>query len=256
MSGSLQRRFGSITADQVARLDRAALELGVEMVQLMEVAGFQVARLAWQRLRGRPGQVHVVAGRGHNGGDGLVAARHLAAWGCSVSAAVLADAGALDELMSCQVTAARGADVAVELCSRADAALRGVSGADLVVDALLGTGLRQPPRALHAEVIESLNGHAVLSVDIPRGLDASSGEAPGAVVRATATCTLTAMKRGMWIDAARRFTGEVVVADIGMPRRAWEMCAIDQPTAVGGGRLLRVPATEQGRRDREGDRPG
>lgn len=246
MSESPERRFGSVTAEQVACLDRAAVDLGVEMVQLMEVAGFQVARRAWQMLRSRPGRVHVVAGRGHNGGDGLVAARHLATWRCSVSAAVLADQAALDELMTRQVGAARGAGVAVEISAHPQRAVHGVAGAALVIDALLGTGLRQPPRAPQAEVIGSL-GHTVLnapvlSVDVPSGLDASTGSAPGECLRATSTCTLVAVKAGMWSDSARRFTGEVVVADIGIPPGAWERCRLHPPTAVHGGRLVRVAA--------------
>lgn len=237
MSSSLQRRLGSLTAADVARLDATAVELGIDIVQLMEVAGFQVARCAWRLLGRRAGRVHVVAGRGHNGGDGLVAARYLAAWGCGVTAAVLGDEAGLDDLMRRQRTAAVAAAVAVRVSPVPGVLLRGVDGADLVIDALLGTGLREPPRPAHAEVIASLHGR-VLSIDVPSGLDATTGAEHGGAVRATTTCTLTAMKRGLWNPAARVHAGEIVVADIGMPEAVWARCGLSAPTSLRGGRLI------------------
>jgi NAD(P)H-hydrate epimerase len=109
--------------------------------------------------------------------------------------------------------------------------------AAIVVDALLGTGLREPPRPAHAEVIAALRG-TVLSVDVPSGLDTGSGTAPGVAVRAHTTCTLAAMKRGLWSAAALVYTGEIVVADIGMPMQAWERCGLTAPTSLRGGRLI------------------
>ena len=82
--------LGDLTSEQVASLDAAAAECGVSTLQLMEIAGWQVARCAWRHL-GRPAGVTVVAGYGNNGGDGLVAARHLATWGCAVRVLVLGD---------------------------------------------------------------------------------------------------------------------------------------------------------------------
>jgi NAD(P)H-hydrate epimerase len=239
---SPQQRYGSITAAESARLDAAAIHLGVQMAQLMEIAGFQVARCAWRMLGHRPGAVHIVAGRGHNGGDGLVAARHLGAWGCHVSASVLGELDGLDALMLAQLSAAEGAGVAVRLSTQAGEVLEAAPKARLVVDALLGTGLRQPPRDVHAQVITGLSG-TILSIDVPSGLDATSGDAPGAVVRATTTCTLAAVKRGMWQRAAWAHIGELLVADIGLPLRAWEACQLPPPTAVRAGRIVRVLLT-------------
>lgn len=237
MSSSLQRRFGSLTSDEAARLDAAALQLGVDIAQLMEVAGFQVARCVWRILGRRAAPVHVVAGHGHNGGDGLVAARHLTGWGCSVTAAVLGDGDALDPLLRQQRAAAIGAGVAVHVSDRAADVLAGSAGAAVVVDALLGTGFRGPPRPAYAEVIAGVRG-TVLSVDVPSGLDATTGSAPGAAVRAHTTCTLAGMKRGLWSVPAREYCGEIVVADIGMPLRAWQSCGLSAPTSLRGGRLV------------------
>jgi hydroxyethylthiazole kinase-like uncharacterized protein yjeF len=237
VSSSLQRRFGSLTSEEASRLDAAAVELGVDIAQLMEVAGFQVARCAWRILGRRAGRVHVVAGHGHNGGDGLVAARHLAGWGCAVTAGVLSDPAALDTLLRQQRVAAGGAGVLVRVSQRPGDVLHGVDGAAIVLDALLGTGLREPPRPRHAETIAGVRG-TVLSIDVPSGLDASTGAAPGAAVHAHTTCTLAGMKRGLWNDAARVYTGEIVVADIGMPEQAWQRAGLNAPTSLRGGRMV------------------
>lgn len=239
MSTTPQRRLGSLSAEEAARLDAAAVELGLDIAQLMEVAGFQVARCAWSVLGRRSARVHVVAGRGHNGGDGLVAARHLAAWGCSVSALVLAEEESVDDLGRTQARAARGAGVAVTHSRDPEAAAGAAHGADLIVDALLGTGLREPARPPAAEVIEAMCG-VVVSIDVPSGLDATTGTAVGATVRAHTTCTLAAMKRGLWNPAAAEYAGRIVVADIGMPVTAWQRAGLAAPSGLRGGRMVTI----------------
>ncbi|MEO8897464.1 MAG: NAD(P)H-hydrate epimerase [Candidatus Dormibacter sp.] len=237
MSSSLQRRLGSLTSDEASRLDAAAVKAGIDIAQLMEIAGFQVARCAWRMMGRRATRIHVVAGRGHNGGDGLVAARHLSGWGCTVTAGILGDPDALDALIGRHCAAAAGVGVTVRVSKQPGDVVSGIDDAAIVVDALLGTGLREPPRPAHAEVIAGLRG-TILSIDVPSGLDASTGVAPGAAVRAHTTCTLAGMKRGLWNAAARAFTGEIVVADIGMSERVWQSCGLVAPTSLRGGRLV------------------
>jgi NAD(P)H-hydrate epimerase len=239
MNTAAQRRFGAVTPAQAAALDRAAVDLGVDILKLMEVAGFQVARLAWRMIGSRPRRVHVVAGHGNNGGDGLVAARHLAAWGCRVSAGVLREPERLSTLMEKQCHAARGAGASVTVSGAPRVAL-GDGACALVIDALLGTGLSEPPRPAHAEVIDRMR-LPVLSIDVPSGMDAADGQPLSAAVRATATCTLSACKRGFWEPGAVALTGAVHVADIGMPAEAWRRCGLTPPSAVRGGALRRVP---------------
>ncbi|MGH7722803.1 MAG: NAD(P)H-hydrate epimerase, partial [Candidatus Dormibacteria bacterium] len=163
MSSSLQRRLGSLTSEQASRLDAAAVDLGVGIVQLMEVAGFQVARCAWRMLGRRAARVHVVAGHGHNGGDGLVSARHLAGWGCEVTVGVLGDPEALDPLLLEQAAAAGGAGALVHVSEQPTDLVGRRDGIALIVDALLGTGLRRPPRPAYQEIIGSMHG-PVLSI--------------------------------------------------------------------------------------------
>jgi ADP-dependent NAD(P)H-hydrate dehydratase / NAD(P)H-hydrate epimerase len=232
--------FGNLTAEDVARLDAAALACGVTTLQLMEIAGWQVARCAWRHIGNSPSDIVVIAGYGNNGGDGLVAARHLATWGCTVTAIVVAGESRIQGIVREHVHSARACGVDVTISADAGAvASRGAPTA-LVIDAILGTGLRSAPRDPQASVIRAVNGSGrpILSVDVPSGLDATSGEAFDPCVRATLTCTLTAMKRGLWGGAAPGYAGEIWVADIGMPAAAWARAGLHQPPGVAGGELV------------------
>jgi len=232
--------FGDLTSEQVARLDSAALECGVTTLQLMEIAGWQVARCAYQHIGSQPGSITVVAGHGNNGGDGLVAARHIATWGCAVTAVVVADESRVAGLVRDHIVAARRCGVVVTVSADAAAVQPRIAGAALVIDAILGTGLQQAPRELQAAAIRALNtaNSPVLSVDIPSGLDATTGEAFDPCVRATLTCTLTAMKHGLRSGDGSVHAGELWVADIGMPAAAWERAGLRRPPGVTGGELV------------------
>jgi NAD(P)H-hydrate epimerase len=231
--------LGCLSSDDVARLDAAAADCGVSTLQLMEVAGWQVARCAWRRLA-RPSRVGVVAGYGNNGGDGLVAARHLATWGCAVRVLVLGDEARVTGIVHDHVVSARGCGVDVIVSSDPAAARGVIAEADLVIDAILGTGLKSAPREPQASAIRALNasGMPVLSVDVPSGLDATSGAAHDPTVHAALTCTLTAMKQGLRHGDAVAHAGEIWVADIGMPATAWVRAGLEQPTGVTGGELV------------------
>ncbi len=236
---TLKQRYGDLTAADGAALDAAAMAAGVELLQLMEVAGFQVARLAWRVNGSRPRAVHVVAGHGNNGGDALVAARHLSAWGCAVTAAVHAEPRRISGVVERQLHGAQSAGVALTVSADPRDA-QAPHAAVLLIDGLLGTGLTGPVRPTHASVIAGMRG-TILSIDVPSGLNADEGSAAGAAVRASVTCTLTACKRGFWSAAARRWTGDLHVADIGMPRQAWLSCGLTAPARVRGGTVCPVP---------------
>lgn len=231
--------LGDLTSDQVARLDAAAVACGVTTLQLMEVAGWQVARCAWQRLGGAAA-IGVIAGYGNNGGDGLVAARHLATWGCGVRVLVLGTESRVTGVVAGHVESARNCGIDVIVDADRAAVVDVIEDMELVVDAILGTGLRSAPREAQADAIRAINESAipVLSVDVPSGLDATTGEAFDPTVRATLTCTLTAMKRGLRRGDGGRQAGEIWVADIGMPAAAWLAAGLLQPPGVTGGELV------------------
>lgn len=194
-------------AEAMRALDRHAIEvLGVPGEVLMESAGRAVVDVVLAR---RPSRVHVVCGPGHNGGDGLVAARHLAIVGVAVDVELVA--------------APRG-DAAVQW-ERARAA--GVregdgAGADLVVDAIFGTGLARPVEGPAARAIERLNeaGVPVVAVDLPSGIDADRGAELGVAVRAAETVTFGMPKPGLALEPGRSLAGRVTVARIGIPEHA------------------------------------
>jgi NAD(P)H-hydrate epimerase len=241
MNDEATAEYGSLSADEVAALDAAAVQSGVSVMQLMEIAGWQVARCAWQVLHHAPGRVAVVAGRGNNGGDGMVAARHLVAWGCSVRAVVVAESeSSLRELLAAHVASARSCGVHTGFGTSTAAVQEAVRGAALVIDAVLGTGLHGAPRDADAAAIAAMEHTNVLAVDVPSGLDATTGEVHQPCVRAAETCTLTAMKRGLWTASGRAQAGAITVADIGMPVAAWRAAGLQAPHLVRGGELLRL----------------
>jgi NAD(P)H-hydrate epimerase len=222
----------------MSRVDRIMAEdLGIEVLQLMEVTGRAVA--AWTRERflggdARDKRVLVLAGSGGNGGDGMVAARHLHAWGARPVVWLSHDASALASFMT--GTAAHQIRsllaMALPVHSPPHPDLRdplALPGADVIIDALLGFGLSGPPRGAAASLIVAANTHPapVLAIDLPSGLDAGSGIPYDPCIRADATLTLALPKTGLLTPTARRVTGEIAVADIGIPPEVYARLGID-----------------------------
>ena len=164
---------------EMAELDRAAMDAGTPSLQLMENAGRAVAEQARDMLGGicSGRRVVVAAAKGNNGGDGLVAARYLASWGAAVRVFLLGDPGELspDASTNYRLYREEGGEVTV---GGAEALGEGLRGADLVIDALFGFGFRGSAQGEFAAAIEAVNGCPahVLSVDIPSGVDAATGE--------------------------------------------------------------------------------
>ncbi|MDQ6743994.1 MAG: NAD(P)H-hydrate epimerase [Candidatus Dormibacteraeota bacterium] len=206
-----------LTSAQVREVDRLASErFQLPVSWLMEAAGWQVARHCRARTM-------VICGRGNNGGDGLAAARHLHRWGRLAGVACL-QPDRLSGLAAEQAAALRA--IGVEIASQPD-----FSGAQIVLDALLGTGLSRPPEGPVAGWIEAVNGSGlrVVSVDVPSGLDADSGRAEGACVNAALTVTLGLPKAGLLGGEGPARAGEVWVADIGVPFEAYAELGIRVP---------------------------
>lgn len=238
---ALVARFGSLTAADVTALDAAAAVSGVEVAQLMETAGWQVARCvhaAVQEWNGR--RIVVVAGSGNNGGDALVAARHLLAWGLSVETYVVAHPERWRLARLTEPLRRLGIQVTIDTAAAALLERLGSTSDTVVVDGLLGTGMTAAPRPTHSQIILAMGTASVVSVDIPSGLDATSGKPFVPTVRARRTCTLAAMKAGLWTPAAREYAGDIWVADIGIPQVAWRLIGQPAPTGVTVGELLPV----------------
>jgi NAD(P)H-hydrate epimerase len=211
-------------------IDRWAIEeRGVPGLELMERAGTGVARAVERLAGGSPAAV--VCGKGNNGGDGLVAARLLREAGQQVTVVCVAapDEFTGDARMNLERlpgdgpvrldgTAWAGEQPDVQHGASAGA----LAAAAIVVDALLGTGFQGEPRGEVAEAIAAINdrGARVVSVDVPSGVDASTGVVAGRAVRATLTVTFHAAKPGLWIHPGKAHTGELETIDIGIPRGA------------------------------------
>lgn len=212
-----ERRHGMRvpTSAEIAALDRAATETyGISVAALMEQAGRRVAEAALLLLRPRPGRVAVLAGKGNNGGDGFVAARVLRAAGAHVTAVLVGPAGeytaeagrALADAGAAGVGFAAGSDIAL-------------ASFDLIIDALFGTGFRGPARGVPRALIEAANASRVpvLSVDVPSGLDADTGQPDGPAIHAVATVTMGLPKVGLLVYPGAELAGTIYVADIGYP---------------------------------------
>ena len=205
-------QVGAISSAALARADaEAASTYGIEPRQLMEVAGWQVARFVDAFTVGlRNKRVSVGAGSGNNGGDARVAARCLWQRGAIVSASIVPSRDP-DSLP------ARHAQTARRLGIPILDAPQGISAsAELLIDGLFGTGIRLPLRQPAPAIIEAMNAteRPIVAVDVPSGMDADTGKGAAAAVRAAATLTLVAPKAGL---AAAANAGRVFVADIGMP---------------------------------------
>ena len=215
----------AVSVARMREADRRAIEeFGIPGVVLMENAGRGAADVAIEMLRniGEP-SVLVVAGRGNNGGDGFVIARHLANAGVVVKVRLFAKFESIegDARVNLDIVRKMGLDAReTELPDASRELAEELAGASLLVDAMLGTGTKGIIRDPFRTAIDLVNrsGRPVLAVDIPSGLDADTGEPLGTCVVATHTATFAAAKTGMLRPEAARYVGMLTVVDIGLPR--------------------------------------
>jgi NAD(P)H-hydrate epimerase len=217
---------GYCTREQVREMDRRAIEeYGMPGIVLMENAGRGAAMAAAAMLGDPAGKrIAVFCGKGNNGGDGFVVARHLFNAGVEVETCL---AGRMAEVppesdAGVNMYVARRMNIPLyEVPDTAAAAALRLTGFDLLVDALLGTGLSGEVREPSQSLIERLNasGRPVLAIDIPSGLCADSGRVLGVAVKAARTATFAAAKRGFFLGDGPARVGQLDVVDIGAPRQ-------------------------------------
>jgi NAD(P)H-hydrate epimerase len=196
------------TSDQVRAIDHRAIAAcggdGAVLMQRAGAAAFRRLRARWPEAR----RIVVACGRGNNGGDGWVLARLAHAAGLAVEVVALPG-----EPNGAEARAMRAAALAAGVPARDFAADAALPAADVLVDAVFGIGLARAPEGPAAALIEALARHAApcLSLDLPSGLDADRGRAPGACVRAALTVTFIAAKRGLFTGDAPALVGDLVV---------------------------------------------
>lgn len=217
----------AVTADQMREVDRIAIEeTGPNLYQMMENAGRSLAMATIERLGTHARTVFVLAGGGGNGGGGICAARHLANHGVDVTL-VLADGSRLGEVPAQQLAIYQSTPGQV----RSPDDLSGL-GAHIVVDALVGYSLTGVPRGAVADLIGFANTRSeqIIALDVPSGVDATTGEAAGDHITAGLTVTLALPKTGLDGPAV----GRLELADIGIPRAVYERAGVATPTTAFG----------------------
>jgi NAD(P)H-hydrate epimerase len=222
----------SVTADQMREIDRIAIEeTGPNLFQMMENAGRSLATVAMTMVGNEwhDTPIVVLAGRGGNGGGGICAARHLANRGANVSLAIT-DASRLDGVPKAQLDIYRrtaGRLIDFENMER---------DVGLIIDAVIGYSLSGPPRGDAGAMIEHINQAPapVLSLDVPSGVDATTGESPSVAVNADLTLTLALPKTGL----GSRAVGDLWLADLGIPEETYRRSGLDVPEASFGAEFV------------------
>ncbi|HVU04051.1 MAG TPA: NAD(P)H-hydrate dehydratase [Polyangiaceae bacterium] len=214
-----------LSREQIRDFDRHAIEVcSVPSLLLMENAGRGAAELVHARLADHPGRVFVVCGPGNNGGDGFVVARLLAARGADVRVALVASPARLsgDAKTNHAAWVGVGGDVLVVGEADLERLEEELSRAAILVDALFGTGLDRPVSGHFASVIDRVNRAPAwrIALDVPSGMDANTGGAQGAIVRADETVTFAHLKLGLATSAGAERAGPTTVVDIGVPSLA------------------------------------
>jgi NAD(P)H-hydrate epimerase len=231
----------TVTTEQMQEVDRLmVVEYSITLLQMMENAGRGLATLARQLLDGdildRP--VVVLAGRGNNGGGGLCAARHLLNWGAAVQVVCSYPADAYRGAPAEQLAAlhAMGAPLAW--------AEEGweLPPADLLIDTVIGYGLRGDPRGPARNLLQLANSSAapILSLDTPSGVDTGSGVCYTPYIRAAATLTLALPKSGFRQPDAAAACGDLYLADIGVPAELYAQLGIDVPRLFAHSPIVRL----------------
>lgn len=238
----------TVTAAEMAQVDAlAGDEFGIDILQMMEQAGSHLAELVRAELGGdlRGHRVVVAVGPGNNGGGGLAAARHLANRGASVRVILARPVNRLSDAGRHQL--ATLLQMSVDCCVAIydvpeDELDREFVSADAIVDAILGYRAAGAP---HDGVLWLVDRVArasvpVISLDLPSGVDADTGEAPGAAVTAAATLTLALPKPGTFRGAGRERAGRVYLGDIGLPAALFRRLGLDPGVPFAEGPIVRL----------------
>jgi len=208
----------TLTVKEIRALEQLAIKkYRVSSLALMENAGAQVAREAIKIL-GKKKEVLIVCGTGNNGGDGFVAARHLVNQGIKVKIWIIGQPAQLknDAKINYLILKKLGYPII-----SVAAGPRDIRHADVVIDAIFGVGLNRDIEGIFHEAIDFINKNAkkILSVDIPSGLDGTTGKIQGICIKADKTVTFSFPKKGFFINDGPRMIGKLIVVDIGIPKK-------------------------------------
>ena len=228
------RLVPAVTSAEMAAVDQAMVEdYGIDLIQMMENAGRALAAFARDRfLDGDPKgkTVVVLAGPGGNGGGALVAARRLHGWGATMRTILAQEPNRFAPVPAKQLAILHR--LGVEVFSSGQVAAPPDSPTpDLVIDGVIGYSLRGAPHGGAEALIRwsASAGAPILALDVPSGMDATSGEIHGSTVQATATLALALPKTALVSHGAGPYVGELYLADIGVPRRLYSEINLPDP---------------------------
>ncbi|MFH1799917.1 MAG: NAD(P)H-hydrate epimerase [Candidatus Omnitrophota bacterium] len=210
-----------ISTAEILKMDESAIQdYSMPGLLLMENAGRSVSEIIFKEYK--PCKVLIFVGKGNNGGDGLVVARHLANHGYSVQVALFEDPASLkdDPLLNFSIINKMNIPwTLIEAISEEEICAY-CKKSELVVDAIFGVGIHSSVGGIFEKAIRAINGsqRPVVSIDIPSGLDADTGQVHGVAVKATKTATLSLPKHGLFEGEGPGHAGKIEVADIGIPR--------------------------------------
>ncbi|RME53937.1 MAG: NAD(P)H-hydrate epimerase [Caldilineae bacterium] len=231
----------ALTTDQMREVDRLMIqEYHIELIQMMENAGRNLALLAKHKLDDDvlDRSVVVLAGRGNNGGGGMVAARHLLNWGAWVQVVLTHPFEAFTGVPAHQLAILQAMGAAFAWAEEGWE----LPPADLIVDAVIGYGLQGDPRGSAAHLIRLANSNMapILSLDAPSGLDTATGTRYTPHIQAAATMTLALPKVGLLTEEARAAVGQLYVADISAPPELYERIGLAVPPFFAADTVLPV----------------
>ncbi len=233
---TLEQKMFFLTTNSIRKCDSLTLQNAVSGRILMERAGYGAFRFLTQIAFPGIARALVVCGKGNNAGDGYVIARYLSEYGCCVD---LLQISSLDELKgdaAIQWQEMQERPVRISHCTDENAIANFLSlwNGDVIVDALLGTGIKGDVRGIFVPTINGINAHyaPVLAVDIPSGLNGDSGEPCGCAVKAQWTATFAHPKIGMRADSAHEFCGRIECIDIGIPDEISKRIAAEEKADV------------------------
>jgi len=229
-AGPTNRPISAVTGEEMGEVDRVAVEeIGLDLRRMMEHAGRGLTEVVLDHRRDDP--ITVLAGNGGNGGGGLSCARHLVNRGLPVHIVLDRDPAEFDGVSNEQLRILESMDVPIEAAGAAgsgadiDAPLDGV-----VVDALIGYGLAGAPRGAAAELIAAADDRAgsVVSLDVPSGINATTGESPGTAVDPDVTATLALPKTGL-----AAVSGDLLLVDLSIPSTVYDRLGIEYESPFG-----------------------
>ncbi len=211
---------------QISGLDRIAMEeAGIDILQMMEMAGNKFALVVKNYFKDlKDKRILVLAGTGHNGGDGLSAARYLNNWGAKVQV-VLAK-------KDLRPATAHHLEILKKMGVDFDFAPTKLSECDLIIDALLGYNLQGDPKMPYDDLINQANSlETIFAFDNPSGLNIENGDPSSPTIKARATITLAVVKKGLVEEKAKEYVGDLYLVDLGLPRWIYEEIGLEYPFA-------------------------